>query len=393
MNFDLLISDRARNINGSGIRRVFDMKAQMKEPIDLSIGQPDFPVPRAIKQAAINAIEQDINGYTPTYGLPKLLSRIAASVKSDIGWDAQTSGLTGLRVLTTVGTSGGLVLSCMAMLNPGDEIVIPDPWFVLYPYLAHFCQAKAVRCDTYPDFRMTAERVAQVITPKTKVVLTCSPGNPSGVVMSIDDNKALLDLCKSKGILLISDEIYDEFTYSESRTEADPAGRLRCPSPARLPGAEGNVLVIRGFGKTYGVTGWRLGYAAGPAPLIEQMAKLQQYLYVCPPAPLQIGAIECFDVDMTKELAEYERRRDMVFERLTRVTEMGKPGGAFYGYFKVPAKLNMTSEQFFMHAKDHNVLVVPGHTFSKHDTHLRLSYATKLETLERGLDVLCKLMA
>jgi aspartate/methionine/tyrosine aminotransferase len=393
MNFDLLISDRARNINGSGIRRVFDMKAQMKEPIDLSIGQPDFPVPRAIKQAAIDAIEQDINGYTPTYGLPKLLNRIAASVKSDIGWNAQTGGLTGTRVLTTLGTSGGLVLSCMAMLNPGDEIVIPDPWFVLYPYLAHFCQAKAVRCDTYPDFRMTAERVAKVITPKTKVVLTCSPGNPSGVVMSIEDNKALLDLCKSKGILLISDEIYDEFTYSESRTEADPAGRLRCPSPARLPGAEGNVLVIRGFGKTYGVTGWRLGYAAGPAPLIEQMAKLQQYLYVCPPAPLQIGAIECFDVDMSKELAEYERRRNMVFERLTRVTEMGKPGGAFYGYFKVPAKLNMTSEQFFMHAKDHNVLVVPGHTFSKHDTHLRLSYATKLETLERGLDVLCKLMA
>ncbi len=393
MNFDLLIADRAKTINGSGIRRVFDMKALMKEPIDLSIGQPDFPVPEPIKRAAINAIEQDQNGYTPTYGIPKLLARISQHIKSDIGWDAKVSGLTGTRVISTVGTSGGLVLACMAMLNPGDEIIIPDPWFVLYPYLAHICQAKAVRCDTYPDFRLTAERVAKVITPKTKMILTCSPGNPSGVVMTEQDNRDLVNICKSKGILLLSDEIYDEFTYSDARTEKSPAGSLRCPSPARIPGAEGNVLVIRGFGKTYGVTGWRLGYAAGPAPLIEQMAKLQQYLYVCPPTPLQVGAIECFDIDMSKELAEYERRRNMVFERLSRVTELGKPGGAFYGFFKVPAKLNMTAEQFFHHAKDHNVLVVPGHTFSKHDTHLRLSYATKIETLEKGLDVLCKLMA
>jgi aspartate/methionine/tyrosine aminotransferase len=394
MNAELLISDRVKGMNGSGIRRVFDMKAKMVDPIDLSIGQPDFPVPPSVKQAAIDAIAHDLNGYTPTYGIPPLLERTARHVREDLGWNPVTTGTSGTRVLITSGTSGALILACMAVLNPGDEIIIPDPWFVLYPHLANLSQAKAVKCDTYPDFRLTADRVAKLITPKTKIVLSCSPGNPSGVVMSTQDNQELLELCRSKGILLLSDEIYDEFTYSESRSEQRPGnGASVCPSPARLPGAENTVLVVRGFGKTYGVTGWRLGYVAGPAAIVEQMAKLQQYLYVCPPGPLQHGAIACFDADMTGPLAEYERRRDMVNQRLSQVTNVAMPGGAFYAFFAVPPKLGMSGEQFFMHAKDHNVLCVPGHTFSTRDTHLRLSYATKLTTLEKGLDILVKLMS
>lgn len=388
------ISARAQIINGSGIRRVFDMKARMKDPIDLSIGQPDFPVPRAVKDAAISAIERDLNGYTPTYGIPPLLDRLAKHLRADLGWDVQTSGQSGSRVLVTSGTSGALVLACLATLDAGDEVIIPDPWFVLYPHLATLCQAKSVPCDTYPDFRLTAERIEPLITPRTRMVIACSPGNPSGVVAPARDCAELLDLCRRKNVLLVSDEIYDAFTYSESRTQASAAGasRLCCPSPARCPGAEHDMLVVRGFGKTYGVTGWRLGYVAGPAALVEQLAKLQQYTYVCVPSPLQFGAMAALDADMSGAIAEYQSRRDMVVERLSAVTEVAMPGGAFYAFFKVPPRMNLTAEQFFQLAKDHNVLVVPGHTFSKRDTHLRLSYATKMETLERGLEVLVRLM-
>lgn len=388
------ISARAQIINGSGIRRVFDMKARMKDPIDLSIGQPDFPVPRAVKDAAISAIERDLNGYTPTYGIPPLLDRLAKHLRADLGWDVQTSGQSGSRVLVTSGTSGALVLACLATLDAGDEVIIPDPWFVLYPHLATLCQARSVPCDTYPDFRLSAERIEPLITQRTRMVIACSPGNPSGVVAPERDCADVLDLCRRRGILLVSDEIYDAFTYNESRTQASAAdpSRLCCPSPARLAGSQEQVLVVRGFGKTYGITGWRLGYAAGPAGLIEQMAKLQQYTYVCTPSPLQMGALAALDVDMSPAVAEYERRRDLVVEKLRGVTDVAMPGGAFYAFFKVPPRMNMTAEQFFQLARDHNVLVVPGHTFSNRDTHLRLSFATTMDTLERGLDVLVRLL-
>lgn len=424
------ISGRAARINGSGIRRVFDMGAKLKDPINLSIGQPDFPVPMAIKQAAVDAIMHDRNGYTPTAGIPELRTRVNEHLARDFGWDTRRPGEVGRDLtakspndvgqLITSGTSGGLVLACMAMLNPGDEIIIPDPWFVLYPYLADICQAKAVACDTYPDFVLTADRVASLITPRTKLVLTCSPGNPAGVVANAKAQRDLLALCQSKGVVLISDEIYDEFTFSESCTEAmvapgavapgavasgniatasaasnNPSAlhtALRCPSPARAAGASANTLVIRGFGKSYGVTGWRLGYAAGPAALIAEMTKLQQYLYVCAPAPLQHGTVAAFDVSLAPMVAEYQRRRDMVIERLSRVTEVAMPGGAFYAFPKIPAKLGMSGDQFFQACYAENVLLVPGKAFSARDTHVRLSFATPLEKLELGLDVICRLM-
>lgn len=409
MDWQRAISSRSAMINGSGIRRVFDMGARLKDPINLSIGQPDFPVPAAIKDAACHAIQHDRNGYTPTAGIPELRARVGEYLSRDLGWDTRRLGEGGrdatppqpgsnadTAMLVTSGTSGGLVLACMALLNPGDEIIIPDPWFVLYPHMASVCQAKAVACDTYPDFVLTAERVAPLITPKTKAVVACSPGNPAGVVASAKAQRDLLALCQSKGIVLISDEIYDEFAFSESRTEAMVGGKgagARCPSAARAPGASACTLVIRGFGKSYGVTGWRLGYAAGPSALLAEMTKLQQYLYVCAPTPLQHGAAAAFDVSLEPMVAEYQRRRDMVIEKLSRVTEVAMPGGAFYAFPRVPTKLGMTGEQFFEAAYAKNVLLVPGKAFSARDTHFRISFATPLHKLEEGLDVICRLMA
>lgn len=399
-----LLSSRAQSINGSGIRRVFEIGATIPavEKIDLSIGQPDFPVPDAIKDAAIKAIREDRNGYPLTRGIVELREVIAQQIKRDIGWSIGGLPLNPSSsdpgVLVTAGTSGALVLSCMALLNPGDEIIIPDPWFVLYPYLATLSHGVAVKCPVYPDFRMLADRVEKLITPRTKMVLLNSPGNPGGVVASERECADLLDLCKRRGIVLLSDEIYDEFTYPEFRTQqmtGDPSRRM-CPSPARLSGAQEHVLVVRGYGKTYGVTGWRLGYAVGPRWLIEEMTKLQQYVYVSSPHPLQWGVMKAFDVDMSAHVSEYQRRRDMVVRTLSPYTSVATPGGAFYAFPAVPERFgaeNERAEKLFQAAVRHNVLVVPGKTFSSRDTHFRLSYATPMDKLTRGLDVLSGLMS
>lgn len=397
MDIDRLICDRSRRIDASGIRRVFELGATLKDPINLSIGQPDFPVPEAIKLAAIDAIHANRNGYTLTQGVQPLRDRAARHVREDLGWDVDGSAPNGPphrpSLLVSPGTSAALLLAFLSLVGPGDEAIIPDPWFVLYPHLATLTGGKAVVCDTYPDFRMTAARVEKFITPRTKLVLLNSPGNPTGVVLTQRECDDLHDLCRAKGVVLISDEIYDEFTYSDAREQVPPPGsRARCPSPARREGSFETVLVVRGLGKTYGVTGWRLGYAVGHPRLISEMTKLQQYTYVCAPAPLQWGGVAAFDVDMSPHIAEYQRRRDMVVSRLASVTDVATPGGAFYAFVRVPAKLNMTASAFCDAAVKRSILIIPGNVFSSRDTHFRLSFATDARSLERGLDGLATMM-
>lgn len=396
MNIQKLLSARADEVQESVIRRVFEGARDVVNPINFSIGQPDFPVPERIKQAAARAILEDRNGYAPNRGIDPLLQRTARYLKDDVGWDVSplpkgAPGQAGLMV--TQGTSGALICAAMTLLGPGDEIIIPDPYFVLYPRLAELTGAKAVPCDTYPDFRLTAERVERLITPRTKAVLLVSPSNPCGVIATEQECRELLELCRRKNVLLISDEIYDEFTYPESRTSRRPGtGAMVGPSPARLPGAQEDVLLIRGFGKTIGCTGWRLGYVSGPSALIDKMVKMQQHLYICAPTPLQYGAVEAFDVDMSGLIDRFRRRRDMVHERLSRVTEVPFPGGAFYAFVSVPPRLKMTANQFMEKARSRRVLVVPGYAFSARDTHFRISYAVDDKILDEGLDILVHLM-
>ncbi|GAB4384293.1 MAG: aminotransferase class I/II-fold pyridoxal phosphate-dependent enzyme [Phycisphaerales bacterium] len=390
MDIAPLLAQRALQIDVSGIRRIFELGARLTDPINLSIGQPDFPVPEPVKSAAIEAIHGDQNGYTLTQGTPALRSRIARHLETDVGWPMQGEEAPGLMV--TSGTSGALLLAFMALLNPGDEVIIPDPYFVIYPPLARMCGASAVCCDTYPDFRLTAERVEPLITTRTKAVLLNSPSNPAGVVASEEDCRELLDLCRRRNVVLISDEIYDAFTFDDGRTQPDAVGTLRCPSPARLSQAFRDMLLVRGFGKTYGCTGWRLGYAAGPAPLIEQMAKLQQYTFVCAPAPLQAAAQTALDTDVSTLIDEYQKRRDLVIDRLSPRTELVAPTGAFYAFPKVPEHLGLTGSQFVERCIERQVLLIPGAVFSQRDTHVRLSFAAPPDKLERGLEIIAELM-
>lgn len=380
IDFEALISRRARAIDVSGIRRVFELGAKLKNPINLSIGQPDFPVPEPLKQAAIEAIRRDRNGYTLTQGTPELISAVSEHLRKDVGWNAPADDL---NLIITSGTSGALLLAFLAMLDPGDEAIVGDPYFVVYPTFGPITGCSIIHCDTYPDCRMTAERVERLITPRTKLLLVNSPGNPTGVVLNSQELRDLVDLCDSRGVMMVSDEIYDQFTYSDAREDG------RCPSPARFTD---RLLLIRGFGKTYGCTGWRLGYVAGPRPIIQQMSKLQQYTYVCAPSMAQHGVAGAFRIDMSAHVAAYERRRDMVLKAFAGLTNVVHPGGAFYAFVEVPSRLGQTASAFVQRAIDRSVLVIPGAVFSRQDTHFRLSYAVAEDQLARGLAILAELM-
>ena len=301
VEFDVnaMLSHRARSIDASGIRRIFELGASLKNPINLSIGQPDFPVPREIKDAVIEAIESDRNGYTVTQGDASVLASVRSALAEEMDWSVDDPAI---GVMLTSGTSGGLFLAALAVLDAGDELIIPDPWFVVYPQLAHLTGAKPIACDTYPDFRMTAERIEPLITERTKAVLLDSPGNPTGIVLDTAELEAIVALCRERGVLLIADEIYDEFTYQDALQNG------RCPSPGRLTK---DALIIKGLGKTFGCTGWRLGVAAGPTELIENMTKLQQFTYVCAPSMAQAAFTARPRVDMSTEVAGYQARRDL----------------------------------------------------------------------------------
>jgi aspartate aminotransferase/aminotransferase len=364
------LAQRTAQFDSSGIRKVFDLAARMKDPINLSIGQPDFPVPAAVKTAAHEAIDADKNGYSQTQGIAPLLEKLQARIDAQYGHDDR-------RVLVTSGTSGALVLAMLALVDPGDEVIIFDPYFVMYPALVAMVGGKPVYIDTYPDFKIDLSKVEAAITPRTKVILFNSPANPTGVVADEPSACGLASLAAKHNIALVSDEIYRLFSHD---------GAL--PSPAA---ANPNTIVVDGFSKTYGVTGWRLGWVHGPAAIIEKMTMLQQYTFVCAPHPLQWAALAAFDVDMTAQAAEYSRRRDFIVDGLRDAGyEVAPTGGAFYVFPKVPPGAG-SGHDFVARAIENELLIIPGGIFSRRDTHFRISYAASQAALERGLDVLRRL--
>ncbi len=254
------IADRTRYCDSSGIRKVFDLAATMTDPINLSIGQPDFAVPDEIQNAAVDAIHAGRNGYALTQGMPVLREELAKRLAAQYGHADR-------QVFVTSGTSGALVLAMLAAVNPGDEVIVFDPYFVMYPALVGLVGGKCVLVDTYPDFRIDLDRVRAAITPKTKMILFNSPANPTGVTATRAEIEGIARLAAEHNVLLVSDEIYSRFAYDEPPL-----------SPATF---NPRTLVIDGFSKTYGVTGWRLGFAHGPEEVVSQMVKLQQYTFVC----------------------------------------------------------------------------------------------------------------
>ena len=378
-DYDRLIADRALGIDASGIRRVFDLAAKIKNPVNFSIGQPDFAVPENIKEAAVEAIRGDKNSYTVTQGIGDLQERVRRDIDAQFKHDGRWEDY---GTLVTSGVSGALLLALLTCVGPGDEVIIPDPYFVMYKHLVTLAGGTPVYVDTYPDFKLTAERVKEHLTEKTKLVICSTPSNPTGVVGDSKTCEDLAKLCEAHGALLVSDEIYDIFCHE---TEDTPIGP-RCPSPASYTS---NVLVLRGFSKTYAMTGWRLGYVAGPNAIVQQMTKLQQYTFVCAPSVVQYAGVTAMDTDMSSIVDTYRAKRDRVVERLNGVYELTTPGGAFYAFPKVPT--GETGTAFVERAIAKEMLIIPGNVFSERDTHFRISYAVDNDTLEKGLDILLEL--
>ncbi len=369
MSTEKFVSERIKSIGASGIRRIFDLAATMTDPIDLSMGQPDFKVPDAVKDAAINAIRNDKNGYTLTQGIPVLRERIGQMLQEKRDWSPDT--------IVTCGVSGGLVLAMMACLNSGDEVLIADPYFVSYKHIVRLAGGTPVTVDINADFTLKREAFEAAITPRTKLILLNSPANPTGVVHSDDEIRAIAELARDRDLLLVSDEIYETLSFD------GPAA-----SPVKY--APERTVLLGGFGKSHAITGWRMGYAAGPAPVIREMAKVQQFTFVCAPHMAQEATIVALDTDMSKQVEEYRRKRDLVVSELEGVFEFAKPAGGFFVFCKAPPRFE-SGTAFVEEAIKNNILTVPGSAFSARDTHFRISYAVPDETLKRACEILRRL--
>ncbi|NIP87069.1 MAG: aminotransferase class I/II-fold pyridoxal phosphate-dependent enzyme [Planctomycetales bacterium] len=361
------LAARTEAFDSSGIRKVFDLAARLEDPINLSIGQPDFAVPAAVQEAAVDAIRSGRNGYTVTQGIAPLRQRLQERVDQQWGHPDR-------QVLITSGTSGGLVLAVLALIDPGDEVIVFDPYFVMYEPLVSLAGGRCVMVETYPDFRIDPDKVRAALSEKTKLILCNSPANPTGVVATAEEVRGLAQLAAESGVVLLSDEIYSLFHYD---------GEL--VSPAMF---NEQTLVLDGFSKSHAITGWRLGYAHGPSEIIEAMTKLQQFTFVCAPQPAQWAGLVALDVDMSAVRDAYRRKRDLLVEGLADNFQIADPGGAFYVFPRAPWG---TGSEFVARAIEHNLLIIPGHVFSQRDSHFRLSYAAADEQIERGIEVLNRL--
>jgi aspartate/methionine/tyrosine aminotransferase len=360
----MLISDRLMKIKPSGVRRIFDLARQMKDPINLSIGEPDFDIPEPLKEEGMEWIRKGFNKYTPTQGIPELREKIASHLKK--------KGIYFEEVMVTAGVTGGLLLASLALINPGDEVVIPDPYFVMYEYQVLLMGGIPVFVDTYPDFRLREEEIVRKLSKKTKFIIINSPNNPAGAVYPREDLLMVAKIARERDLFILSDDIYDNFVFDA------PA----CPCLGQL---YEKTLTFGGFSKGWAMTGWRLGYVAGPKEIIQQMITLQQYTFSSVCSFAQKAAVKALDYNVDDYIKGYKKKRDLIYNGLKEKFNVQKPQGAFYIFPEVPGG---NAEAFVEKAIQQNLFIVPGSVFSKRNTNVRISFAASDETLQKGIEVL-----
>ncbi len=373
----------------SGIRKFFDMVAEMDDPdvLSLGVGEPDFDTPWHIRGVGINTLTEGKTFYTSNSGLMELRKEISKYMakRYDVEYDPASE------VLITVGGSEGIDACIRAMLDPGDEMIIPEPCFVSYKPCAVFAGAKPVVIDLKAEneFRLTPEELEAAITPKTKLVLLTYPNNPTGAVMRKEDLEKIAKVIIDHDLFVLSDEIYSELNYASDGPST---------SIASLPGMRERTVVINGFSKAFAMTGWRMGWAAGPSTVIKQMMKIHQFAIMCPPTMSQYASIEALRNgldDVTYMKNEYNGRRKFL---LKRFAEMGIPcfnaQGAFY-LFPCIKKFGMSSDEFAEKLlAEQKLAVVPGSAFGRSgEGFLRISYAYSLKSLEKSMDRIEKFIA
>lgn len=372
------LSKQIVEIKPSGIRKFFDIVSEMKDAISLGVGEPDFDTPWHIREEGIFSLEQGRTFYTSNAGLKELKYEIARYLerKIHISYDYNT------QIFVTVGGSEAIDVGLRCMLDPGDEVLIPQPSYVSYEPCTIMAGGKPVIIELKEknEFRLTAEEVLEKLTDKTKVLIMPFPNNPTGAIMEQKDLEAIAKVCVEHDLFVISDEIYSELSYKGEHV-----------SIASQPGMAERTVVINGFSKSYAMTGWRLGYAAGPKEVIEQMVKLHQFAIMCAPTTSQYAAVEALRngaADVERMRSAYDQRRRYL---MAAFQEMGldcfEPYGAFYVFPSIK-KFGMTSDEFATRLlKEEKVAVVPGTAFGDcGEGFLRISYAYSLENLKVALE-------
>jgi len=368
------LADRVVDIPFSGIRKFFDIVSEMPEAISLGVGEPDFDTPWHIRDEGIYSLEKGRTFYTSNSGLKELRQEIANYLKrrQNLEYDAMKE------VLITVGGSEAIDIGMRVMLNPGEEVLIPQPSYVSYEPCVVLAGGVPVIIDLKEenDFRLTAKELSDAITEKTKILVLPFPNNPTGAILEEKDLREIAKICVEKDIFVMSDEIYAELTYKEKHI-----------SIAQMPGMQERTILINGFSKAYAMTGWRLGYACGPADIIEQMLKVHQYAIMCAPTTSQYAAVEALkngDEDVQEMREAYnQRRRYLVHEFQEMGLKCFEPFGAFY-IFPSIQEFGMTSDEFATRfLMEEKVAVVPGTAFGAcGEGFLRISYAYSLENLK-----------
>ena len=372
------LADSIVQIKPSGIRKFFDIVTEMKDAISLGVGEPDFDTPWHIRDEGIFSLEKGRTFYTSNSGLKDLKQEICNYIKrsQNVDYNADTD------VLVTVGGSEAIDIGFRAMINPGDEVLIPQPSYVSYEPCAILAGAKPVIIDLKPEneFRLTAEELENLITDKTKILVLPFPNNPTGSIMEREDLEKIAKVIIEKDIFVMSDEIYSELTYKDKHV-----------SIVSIPGMKERTLLINGFSKAYAMTGWRLGYACGPKDLIKQMTKIHQYAIMCAPTTSQYAAIEALkngDNDVKEMRTAYNQRRRFLINAFREMgLECFEPYGAFY-VFPCIKEFGMTSEEFATRfLREEKVATVPGTAFGDSgEGFLRISYAYSLDTLKIAME-------
>lgn len=378
MSMTNYLSTTVKSIPPSGIRKFFDLVAQTEGVISLGVGEPDFVTPWHIREACYYSLEKGYTMYTSNSGLPELREEIAIYQKNFIGLEYSPIS----EILVTVGVSEAVDIALRALLEPGDEVLVPEPSFVAYAPAANLAYGKAVAVPTYAadEYRLKAAELEKCITPKSKVLILAYPNNPTGGIMQEEDLQELVDIIKKNDLIVISDEIYGELTY---------AGRH--VSIASFPGMKDRTIVMNGFSKAYAMTGWRIGYACGHPDIIAAMTKIHQYAIMCAPIMGQKAAIEALrhgEGEMRKMVDDYNYRRKIILSGFEEIgLDCFEPRGAFYAFPSIKIS-NMTSEEFCEKLLlEEQVAVIPGNAFgSIGEGHIRCCYAASVKNIEKALE-------
>ncbi len=379
IDYSKYVNGVIRQVKPSGIRRFFDIANEMEDVISLSVGEPDFPTPWHIREEGIESLEKGRTRYTPNRGFVRLREEIAGFVRRHYQVEYDPAD----QVLVTVGGSEAIDLALRCLLNPGDEVLIPEPCFVCYVPITQMAGGVPVTIETKPEdgFRLTVGELEEKVTPRTKVLVLPYPNNPTGAVLRREDLEEIAAFVREHDLLVVSDEIYASLTYGEREHV----------SIASLPGMAERTILINGFSKSHSMTGWRLGYACGPAELIRLMTKLHQFAIMSAPTTSQYAAIEAMrngDEDMAQMRRQYDMRRRLIVDGLNKMgLTCFEPQGAFYAFPSVKST-GLTSEEFceqLIYAK--RVAVVPGNAFGESgEGFVRISYCYSVKHITEALE-------